>query len=428
MFRQRFTFGAVAVPVLAAAVSLLGSQATFFSPPVFAGDKDNVWVQLFNGKNLNGWKTTDEEPGNWRVEKGLLIGSGKGRSHLFSQRGNYANFQFMVEAKVNDKGNSGQYFRTQFGPGYPDGYEAQINSTHANAEKTGSLYGKANVAAMLVPPNTWFTQEVIANGNRIMIKVNGKTTVDFIDKEDSYSEGHFAIQQLPGTVITIKTIAVRELPRGAGSNHILWIGNSLVYYNDLPRMVTELARAGGQRPLFRQQETPGGCTLEKHWNDGEALKKLRSRKWDFVVLQEHSQHPLKNSRPMFEYAKKFDAEIRRQGGKTLLYLPFPLAKAPQNQDKLTALHEDLAAQLKAQVVPVGPAWAKALATAKPPTLFHADMAHPGKDGSYLAACVFYAALYGKSPEGLPGNIGGLSDKQARQFQAIAWQVVKDGSK
>lgn len=131
---------------------------------------------------------------------------------------------------------------------------------------------------------------------------------------------------------------------------------------------------------------------------------------------------------MFEYAKKFDAEIKKQGGKTLLYLPFPLAKAPENQDKLTELHDDLAGKLKAGVVPVGPAWAKALALDKPPTLYHTDKAHPGKDGSYLAACVFYATIYGKSPEGLPGEIGGLSNKEARQFQTIAWQVVKDRSK
>jgi hypothetical protein len=207
--------------------------------------------------------------------------------------------------------------------------------------------------------------------------------------------------------------------------HVLWIGNSLIYYNDLPKMVAALAKAGGQRAIIYEQETPGGCTLEKHWNDGKAIKKLRSRKWDFVVLQEQSQRPLVDSGPMFEYATKFDTEIHKQGGKTLLYLPFPLAKAPKNQAKLTKLHEDLAAKLKARVVPVGPAWARVQAGNAPPSLFNDDGAHPNRTGSYLAACVFYAAIYGKSPEELPGKIGGLSDEEARPLQAIAWQVVKD---
>ncbi|MCE9567254.1 MAG: DUF1080 domain-containing protein [Planctomycetes bacterium] len=213
-----------------------------------------------------------------------------------------------------------------------------------------------------------------------------------------------------------------------GEVHILWIGNSLTYYNEMPKMLAELAEAGGQRTLVHQQETPGGCTLEKHWNDGKALTKLQSRKWDYVVIQEHSQRPLKDSKPMFEYAKKFDAEIQKQGGRTLLYLPFPLAKAPENQEILTKLHQDLAAELKASVVPVGPAWAKLQATNKPPNLFNEDGVHPNRAGSYLAACVFYSSIYGKSPEGLPGKIGGLSDKEARQYQAVAWKVTQDMAK
>src|SRR5690242_8900445 len=69
--------------------------------------------------------------------------------------------------------------------------------------------------------------------------------------------------------------------------HVLFIGNSFTYYHDLPKMIAELAKAGKQRPLHYERETPGGCTLEKHWKDGKALAKIQSRKWDFVVLQDH---------------------------------------------------------------------------------------------------------------------------------------------
>src|SRR5439155_14187098 len=86
---------------------------------------------------------------------------------------------------------------------------------------------------------------------------------------------------------------------------VLFIGNSFTYRNDLPKMVAELAKAGGQRPLHYEQETPGGCTLEKHWIDGKALAKIQSRQWDFVVLQDHSQAPLQGHDAMFDYGKKF---------------------------------------------------------------------------------------------------------------------------
>ena len=56
---------------------------------------------------------------------------------------------------------------------------------------------------------------------------------------------------------------------------VLFVGNSFTYVNDLPKMVAELGKAGGQRPLHYERETPGGCTLEKHWKDGKALAKIQ---------------------------------------------------------------------------------------------------------------------------------------------------------
>src|SRR5439155_299779 len=122
--------------------------------------------------------------------------SGKDTSHLFSERDDYKDFHFRIEAKISDKGNSGQYFRTEFGPGYPKGYEAQINSTFpTDPVRTGSLYNFVLIRKMLVPPDTWFTQEVIAKGNHIVIKVNGVKTVDYVDFENTYMKGRFALQQ-----------------------------------------------------------------------------------------------------------------------------------------------------------------------------------------------------------------------------------------
>jgi hypothetical protein len=171
-----------------------------------------TWKSLFNGRDLTGWKVYPEGTGNWKVEDGILIGSGKA-SHLFSERGDYENFRYRIEAKINDGGNSGQYFRTHFGPGFPKGYEAQINSTHKDPAKTGSLWGFKNVTEMLVKPDEWFTQVVDTEGNHIRIQVNGKTTVNFNDLKFTYLRGHFALQ-VHGleTVVKFRTIEVMELP------------------------------------------------------------------------------------------------------------------------------------------------------------------------------------------------------------------------
>jgi hypothetical protein len=191
---------------------------------------DNGWIQLFNGKNLDGWKAHPKNPGKWSVEHGAIVGRGKQTSHLFSDKGDYENFYYRIEAKINDKGNSGQYFRAKFAPGFPPGYEAQINSTHNDPIRTGSLYPDGRlkltpaerkqvcVYKELVPPDTWFSQEVIAKGNHIIIKVNGKKTVDFVDKNNTYTRGHFAIQQHPpapgsdGSVIMVRKVEIKLLP------------------------------------------------------------------------------------------------------------------------------------------------------------------------------------------------------------------------
>jgi hypothetical protein len=193
-------------------------------PVAAADDKkegpDDGWVQLFDGKSLKGWKTHPKSKGDWKVEKGVLVGSGKA-SHLFSEK-EYTNFHYRVKAMINDKGNSGQYFRTQFGPGFPRGYEAQINATGADKVKTGSLYPADRdmraVKELLVlkaphKADEWFTQEVICVGDKITIKVNGKTTVEWKDPKHRFKKGHFALQQHdPGSVVKFEKIEVKALP------------------------------------------------------------------------------------------------------------------------------------------------------------------------------------------------------------------------
>lgn len=211
--------GLVVPALAAAALAVLGA--------VHAGDKkagEDKWLQLFNGKDLTGWKTHPADKAKWEVKDGNIVGTGPA-GHLFSERGDYENFHLKFEVKINDKGNSGQYFRADFAKAFPPGYEAQINSTHTDKVRTGSLYAdsrdkysdeekkKMLVFKKLVEPDTWFTQEVIAVGNHIIIKVNGETTVDFVDEKNRHTKGHFAIQQHdPGSVVTVKKIEVKELP------------------------------------------------------------------------------------------------------------------------------------------------------------------------------------------------------------------------
>lgn len=195
--------------VLLSAVILHGTM-------IGADSNDEKWVALFNGKDLTGWKTHPDDKAKWAVVDGLIVGTGPA-GHLFSERGDYKNFKYRMEVSISDKGNSGQYFRTKFGKAFPQGLEAQINSSGGDKVRTGSLYGVKDclVYDQLVKPDTFFVQEVLAQGDHVVIKVNGKTTVDtkLTGDKAKMIEGHFAIQQHdPGSTVKVKKVEVIELP------------------------------------------------------------------------------------------------------------------------------------------------------------------------------------------------------------------------
>jgi hypothetical protein len=238
------------------AFALFGAilAASFSAPRSAAEDKkDEGWIQLFNGKDLTGWKIPNPPSGQfkgvkevkndqgkvtafvgiqkdgkevtlWQVKDGMIVGGGPS-SHIFSDV-EADNFRYRVEAKINDKGNSGQYFRTKFGPGFPAGYEAQINATHSDPIRTGSLYPdgrtklgahKKDITVMNTAPhkpNEFFTQEIVADGPHIQIFVNGKKTIDFTDPNNTYTKGHFALQgHDPGSVMTFKKVEYMPLKK-----------------------------------------------------------------------------------------------------------------------------------------------------------------------------------------------------------------------
>jgi len=185
---------------------------------------ERAWQPLFNGRDLTGWKTHRSQPGNWRVKNGILIGSGRAASYLYTDRGDFQDLHLRVEAQINDAGNSGVYLRAPFGPKlpsnkpvFPIGYEGQINSTHRDPNRIGSLYVGAEGAVVsvletLVRPFEWCTLEMIAQDNRIIVKVNGRTTADYTDRKHRFASGHIALQQHdPQTVVEFRKIEIKEL-------------------------------------------------------------------------------------------------------------------------------------------------------------------------------------------------------------------------
>lgn len=167
------------------------------------------WVQLFNGKDLTGWKTHPDQPGNWKVESGNLVGSGA-PAPLFTERGDFKDVHFRVEAMYLGGMDSGQFVRTSFAAEPHDGYEAQIGQNTATLFRYGTGGFVLHQTNDPIPPNTWFVQEFIAKGNQLTVKLNGQTIAQNTD--DHYTSGHLALHNFKqqGTVL-FRKIEIKEL-------------------------------------------------------------------------------------------------------------------------------------------------------------------------------------------------------------------------
>lgn len=183
-----------------------------------ASGQDN-WTQLFDGKTLDGWEKVGKEDSHWNVKDGVINGSGT-QSMLVSTGKAYKNFRYRARVKINDGGNSGVYFRTTRKPSFSDGYEAQVDSTHKDPIRTGSLYGFCHVYKQHVKPDTWFTYEIEVRDDvwrgremtRIKVTIDGNELYEYLDFAKTYPAGHFAFQQHdPGSYVSISKVEFMPL-------------------------------------------------------------------------------------------------------------------------------------------------------------------------------------------------------------------------
>jgi hypothetical protein len=201
---------------------------------------------------------------------------------------------------------------------------------------------------------------------------------------------------------------------------VLFIGNSFTARNDLPGLIARLAAARGKN-LEHRLISAGGASLRTHWNAGGALKAIQESQYDHVVLQEQSTLPVKNAKRMHENVRLFDEAIKAAGARTVLYMTWARQHEPESQQAITDAYASIGRELGATVVPVGLAWQRFLGKYDRPVLHDKDQSHPTLAGSYLAACIFLAVLFGESPVGLAGEVDGLSEKDLALLEMVAWQ-------
>lgn len=191
------------------------------------GNIDKGWISLFDGASLKDWRAA-ENPNTFAVENNTIVVHGP-RAHLFYEgpvmNHRFTNFEFRAKVMTTPGSNSGIFIHTAYQQdGWPEkGYEVQVNNTHTDWRRTGSLYAVDDVKKVYVKDNEWYTEYIKVEGKRVTIKINDSTVVDYTEPENiektegrsvkHLGSGTFALQgHDPDSKVYFKDIMVRPLP------------------------------------------------------------------------------------------------------------------------------------------------------------------------------------------------------------------------
>ncbi len=232
------------------------------------------------------------------------------------------------------------------------------------------------------------------------------------------------LKVVASALVLLTPIAFAPGHRAAAPLRILWIGNSYTYVNALPQIIAQLADSSHvDRPPAITGILKGGESLKGHWAN-PVLQKAFEEKWDIVVAQEQSTTPIDAPDSMFKYGKLIADAAHKSGARVVLYVSWPQKTRPAAEDTIVAAYRKLGDATNASLALAGRAWLDVIAQDPSVELYQKDGSHPLPQGSYIAACVFYEVLFGKSPVGLPAI--GVTPAEAKRAQLSAHKVLAAG--
>ena len=199
--------------------------------------------------------------------------------------------------------------------------------------------------------------------------------------------------------------------------HVLFVGNSLTYDNDLPALTALVASSAGAPPMVVGRVIRSGFSLGDHWDEGAAQGMLSQGGWDVVVLQQGPSALPESQADLLASTRKFASVAKDHGTRVALLMVWPDVNRPAAFDSVRMSYANAAAAVGGIFVPAGEAWRAAWRRDPTLDLYSSDGFHPALMGSYLAALTLYQQLYGRSPIGATG--GGVDAGKVALLQEAA---------
>ena len=178
-------------------------------------EKAAGWLLLFDGKSLNGWQgratSVPNTTGDWVVENGAIVGRGTVPSWL-STDASFSDYQLKLEFRGAEKVNSGVFLRSQKeGQPHITGYELQIWDYQPQGFLTGALVGSLKAEPTKILPDQWNSYDITADGDHLLIVLNGKTLLDARDSK--HASGVIGFQCQKDNRIEFRNIKLRPIKK-----------------------------------------------------------------------------------------------------------------------------------------------------------------------------------------------------------------------
>ncbi|WP_422361451.1 hypothetical protein [Reichenbachiella sp.] len=174
--------------------------------------------------------------------------------------------------------------------------------------------------------------------------------------------------------------------------NILFVGNSLTIYNDLPGLVV-IEGKKHEVDIGVRSVTTGGYTLERHWNNGILQKEIATGLFDFVVIQEGTSASLNGRSNMIKYGRKIKEICDQKNSKLAFFMTWPSINNYHRFNEVIKNYRDAASGMDAILCPVGSAWKEYIDKTDDYSYYDPDQHHPSLEGSQVAAEVIYTTLF-----------------------------------
>lgn len=274
------------------------------------------------------------------------------------------------------------------------------------------------IKATITPSNA-VNKEITWKSNNDKI-----ATVDKNGKVKAIKEGTVTITATAGGISAKCTVNVKAKEKLI---NVLFIGNSKTFANEAQARFQKLANSAGRKVHAERIDSYGGRTLNTLSTYDSVKNKIKSKKWDYIVLQEQTDTSIGSTQPIMEGCYNLIQYAKKYSNKNVI----PIYNATwvvktSNQSTQNIVNnnfETIRKKYGGKVAYSGNAFIKCSKQHTNIQLYTDDR-HPTIAGQYLSACCVYVAIYGKTPVGIKQSEGNaISAENTKKLQQIAAKVM-----